>query len=119
MSSDRRAFLSAAAAGIAALSIPGVLASCARRPEEAGGGEAVSGSGGARLDAIGVQLYTLRSLLAKDFEGTLAALARIGYREVEFAGLYDRSPADIRGILERKGLMAPAGHYPLEALRDD
>jgi sugar phosphate isomerase/epimerase len=119
MSSDRRAFLSAAAAGIAALSIPGVLASCARRPEEAGGGEAVSGSGGARLDAIGVQLYTLRSLLAKDFEGTLAALARIGYREVEFAGLYDRSPAAIRAILEREGLMAPAGHYPLEGLRDD
>ena len=119
MSSDRRAFLSAAAAGIAALSLPAALASCARRPDEGGGSGAVGGSDGNRLDAIGVQLYTLRTLLAKDFQGTLASLARIGYREVEFAGLYDRSPADIRAILEREGLMAPAGHYPLEALRDD
>lgn len=120
MSSDRRSFLSAAAAGIAALSLPGMLASCAKRPEERSASGGVGGNGGgSRLDAIGVQLYTLRMLLAKDFEGTLATLARIGYREAEFAGLYDRSPADIRAILEREGLMAPAGHYPLEALRDD
>ena len=118
MSSDRRAFVSALVAGLGALSLPGALAGCARRPEEAGRGGS-GGSGGSGLDAIGVQLYTLRTLLAKDFEGTLAALAQIGYREVEFAGLYDRSPADIRAILEREGLMAPAGHYPLEALRDD
>ena len=36
--------------------------------------------------AIGVQLYMLRDLLAKDLEGTLAAIARIGLRHVEFAG---------------------------------
>jgi len=119
MSSDRRAFLSAAAAGIAALWLPGSLASCARRADQEAGSGGSGGNGGSRLDAIGVQLYTLRTLLAKDFEGTLASLARIGYREVEFAGLYDRSPADIRAVLEREGLMAPAGHYPLEALRDD
>ncbi|HEU5048855.1 MAG TPA: sugar phosphate isomerase/epimerase [Gemmatimonadales bacterium] len=115
MRSDRRSFVSALAAGIAALAVPG----CAGRPEESGGNGGNGGSGGSGLGAIGVQLYTLRSLLRNDFEGTLAALARIGYREVEFAGLYDRSPADIRAILEREGLMAPAGHYPLEALRDD
>lgn len=110
--------MGALAAGLGALALPGALAGCARRPEDASRG-ANGGSGRSRLDAIGVQLYTLRSLLAKDFEGTLAALARIGYREVEFAGLYDRSPADIRAVLEREGLMAPAGHYPLEDLRDD
>ena len=118
MSSDRRAFVSALVAGLGALALPG----CARRREESAEGGGRGGQGGrgeSRLDTIGVQLYTVRSLLAKDFEGTLASLARIGYREVEFAGLYDRAPADIHAILEREGLMAPAGHYPLEALRDD
>ncbi|HEU4829783.1 MAG TPA: sugar phosphate isomerase/epimerase [Gemmatimonadales bacterium] len=118
MSSDRRAFVGALVAGLGALALPG----CARRREDSAASAGNGGNGGpdgSRLDAIGVQLYTLRTLLAKDFEGTLAALARIGYREVEFAGLYDRAPADIRGILDREGLMAPAGHYPLEALRDD
>lgn len=117
MSTDRRAFVGALAAGLGALALP----RCAgRREESEGGGRGGHGGHGeSRLDTIGVQLYTLRSLLTKDFEGTLASLARIGYREVEFAGLYDRSPADIRTILERERLMAPAGHYPLEDLRDD
>ena len=114
MRSDRRSFLSTAATGLAALALPGPLVSCAGpspvRPPV---------GGGARLDTIGIQLYTLRKLLAQDFEGTLAALARIGYREVEFAGLYDRTPMAIRGVLDREGLTAPAGHYPLEALRDE
>ena len=107
MSSDRRRFVGSLVAGLGALALPGVLSGCARRPEEVEDRADTGGaqSGGNRLDAIGVQLYTLRTLLAKDFEGTLAALARIGYREVEFAGLYDRKPAAIRTILEREGLM--------------
>ena len=113
MNSDRRNFLSAAAAGLAALALPGPLASCA------GSSPAPRAGAGAKLDAIGIQLYTLRTLLARDFEGTLAALGRIGYREVEFAGLHGRAPASIRAILDREGLTAPAGHYPLEALRDE
>ena len=121
MSSDRRAFVGSLVAGLGALALPGALVGCAKSPEgtESRGADGKGQGGGNHLDAIGVQLYTLRSLLAKDFEGTLAALARIGYREVEFAGLYDHAPADIRVILEREGLTAPAGHYPLEALRDD
>ena len=52
---------------------------------------------------IGIQLYTLRSVLAKDFDGTLARVAEIGYKEVEFAGYYDRTPAQIREVLQRTG----------------
>ncbi|MGZ4988906.1 MAG: sugar phosphate isomerase/epimerase family protein, partial [Limisphaerales bacterium] len=39
-----------------------------------------------KLEHIAVQLYTVRGPMKKDFEGTLAKVASIGYREVEFAG---------------------------------
>src|SRR3990172_4512788 len=45
--------------------------------------------------APGFELYTVRSLLARDFEGTLEALARIGYREVEGSDLFGRTPAEV------------------------
>lgn len=71
-----------------------------------------------RLSAIGLQLYTLRSLMRTDFEGTLAKVAQIGYTEVEFAG-YDRPARDVRAILDRHGLRAPSTHMPKEALERD
>lgn len=42
---------------------------------------------GRELSKIGLQLYTVRDLLKADFEGTLRKVARLGYREVEFAGI--------------------------------
>jgi sugar phosphate isomerase/epimerase len=35
---------------------------------------------------IGIQLYTVRDELKKDFKGTLAQVAKIGYKHFEFAG---------------------------------
>jgi sugar phosphate isomerase/epimerase len=67
---------------------------------------------------IGIQLYTLRSLLEHDFDGTLARVAEIGYREVEFAGYYKRTPAQVREALLRAGLKAPAAHIPIPANED-
>lgn len=69
-----------------------------------------------QLADIGVQLYTVRSLLARDFDGTLARIAKIGYTEVEFAGYYDRKPADLRKQLDGLGLAAPSAHIGLDAL---
>ncbi len=68
---------------------------------------------------IGIQLYTLRSLLERDFDGTLARIAEIGYREVEFAGYYKRTPKEVRAVLKRTGLKAPSAHIPLPASDDD
>jgi len=65
---------------------------------------------GRGLDAIGVQLYTVRDLLGGDFYGTIGALAEIGFRELEFAGYYDHDPAEIRARLDDLGLTAPATH---------
>lgn len=59
---------------------------------------------------IGVQLYMARELLAKDFEGTLAAIAATGVRHVEFAGFYDRDATALRKILADNGLVAIGAH---------
>jgi sugar phosphate isomerase/epimerase len=64
----------------------------------------------ARLEKIGLQLYTVRDQMKADFEGTLARVAEIGYKEVEFAGYFNHSPADVRAILDRHGLSAPSTH---------
>jgi sugar phosphate isomerase/epimerase len=62
------------------------------------------------IDRVGLQLYTLRDLMKKDFDGTIAKVAQIGYKEVEFAGYYDRSPQAVRAILEKDGLTSPSTH---------
>jgi sugar phosphate isomerase/epimerase len=75
----------------------------------------LAGLGAAPRTPIGIQLYTVRSLMARDFDGTLAQLAGIGYREVEFAGYFGRTPAQVRASLERHGLAAPSTHIALPA----
>jgi len=78
-----------------------------------GGAEAAARHGPAdRIppEAIGIQLYTVRTALAADPEGTLAALAAIGYRRVETAGTHGRTAADFRAALDRHGLRAASGH---------
>jgi len=72
-----------------------------------------------KIDKLGVQLYTVRDLMAKDFEGTLAKVAGAGYKEVEFAGYFDRKPQDVRTILDRNGLTAPSTHVDYPSLSDD
>jgi sugar phosphate isomerase/epimerase len=72
-----------------------------------------------RIERIGIQLYTVRREFARDPDGTLARLAAIGYREVEFAGYPPGTPQEIAAQLKRHGLTAPAAHVPLEALRSD
>jgi sugar phosphate isomerase/epimerase len=57
-----------------------------------------------------MQLYTVRAEMAKDIEGTLARIAALGYREVEFAGYFDRTPHSVRMMLGRNGLTSPATH---------
>jgi len=55
-------------------------------------------------------LYTVRDLMERDFEGTLAKLAALGYREVEPANAYNMSPRHFRAMLDRHGLSAPSTH---------
>jgi sugar phosphate isomerase/epimerase len=68
-----------------------------------------------RLQPVGVQLYTVRDLMKADFEGTLAAVAKLGYKEVEFAGYFGRTPDQVKAALKAAGLSAPSAHVPLPA----
>jgi sugar phosphate isomerase/epimerase len=68
------------------------------------------------IEKIGVQLYTVREAMKQDFEGTLAKVAAIGYREVEFAGYFNHSPLEVRGALERHGLVAISTHVHYDSL---
>lgn len=91
------------------------------RRGEAGGGPAAARPdplAGDRLGRIGIQLYTLRDLVRRDFEGTLAALREIGFEEVEFAGYPEGTAASVRAMLARTGLEAPGAHVDLGRLRD-
>lgn len=69
-------------------------------------------------EALGVQLYTLRAVM-DDPAATLAALAGMGYREVELAGLYGREPGVLRRMLDDAGLRAPSSHVALGRLTGD
>jgi sugar phosphate isomerase/epimerase len=102
----RRDFLATLGAALGATS----LAACASNGQAA--------ESRRTLGRVGIQLYTLRSLLAKDFEGTIAKVAGIGYKEVEFAGYYNRTPAQIRSVLASNGLTTPSSHIGLPATDD-
>jgi sugar phosphate isomerase/epimerase len=67
----------------------------------------------------GAQLYTVRAAMAQDVDATLTRVAAMGYREVEFAGLFGRDPAAVRATLKRLKLKAVASHVDWKGLRDD
>lgn len=54
--------------------------------------------------------------MERDFDSTLATVAKIGYREVEFAGYFGRPPAQVSASLSRHGLTSPSTHIPYERM---
>jgi sugar phosphate isomerase/epimerase len=100
---DRRDFLGGLGAVLASMTLPdgvrGESISAAKKPAR-----------------VGLQLYTVRDEMKKDFAGTLAHVARIGYREVEFAGYFDQDPKTIVALLRQNGLTAPSAHIGFPVL---
>ena len=66
---------------------------------------------------IGLQLYSVRELLPKDFDGTLHKLAAAGYVEVEAAGYFDRTAAQFKHSMDAAGLRCVSTHHPMILLR--
>src|SRR6185503_6383323 len=106
MAHDRRTFLRTLGAAAAALATTGgpesLLASVV--PTE-------------KLGRIGIQLYTVRRQASADLAGVLEAIAKIGYKEVEFADSYRHTAAEARDMLRQNGLTAPSTHVTVEAIQ--
>ncbi len=67
----------------------------------------------------GLQLYTVRDALSRDFAATLDAVAAIGYRKVQVSPRLGHSPAQIRGWLDAAGLTSPSIHIDPRASVDE
>jgi sugar phosphate isomerase/epimerase len=106
---SRRGFLRTAAATAAAVGASSALAAPALAQGGAAGSQGQSRHRVPR-DQISIQLFTLRNQLAIDFEGTIAALAEIGYTKVEHAGFVGRTVQEFKAVLDANGIVASSGH---------
>ncbi|MEP7000224.1 MAG: sugar phosphate isomerase/epimerase [bacterium] len=106
--SDRRTFLKQlAAVGVST----SVLSACSRMSSHSGDPSTAT--------LVGLQLYTVRDLLEKDFEGTLGKIAQIGYTNMEFAGYYNHTPEQVRAILDRLRMVSKSAHIGAQLMRQD
>jgi len=71
-----------------------------------------------KIEKVGVQLYTVRDLMKDDFDGTIAKVAKIGYKEVEFAGYFGRTGQQVRAVCDKNGLAAVSTHVQYDELDD-
>lgn len=78
-----------------------------------------SAQAAARKIPVGLQLYSVREQCAKDLPGVLAAVAKIGYKGVEFAGYHGRKASELRKMLDDNGLVACGTHTPYESVLED
>jgi sugar phosphate isomerase/epimerase len=108
---SRRGFLRTAVTTAAVVGTSSAMAGPALAEEESTG----QGRGRHRVprNQISIQLFTLRDQLAIDLEGTLQALADIGYRRVEHAGFVGRTVTEFKAALDAAGLWASSGHVAI------
>lgn len=65
------------------------------------------------MNNISVQLYSVRDLLAADFEGTMRKVAALGYQGVETAGYFGTTPSTAARLFKELGLKVVSSHYAL------
>ncbi len=68
---------------------------------------------------LAVQLWSVRTEMARDPAGTLQQLAAMGYTGIETAGTYDLSGEQFRALLDSAGLQCVGMHVGLDALEGD
>lgn len=78
-----------------------------------------AGAYGGKKIPIGLQLYSVRNECEKDLPGTVKAVAKMGYKGVEFAGYYNRDAKTLRKLLDEVGLKCCGTHTGLETLQGD
>lgn len=68
------------------------------------------------MNNIGLQMYTLRDETAKDFIGTLKAVADMGYNGVEFAGYGGLEAFKLKELLQGFNLISIGSHVSYDRL---
>lgn len=70
---------------------------------------------------ISLQLYSVRGDCGKDFDATIAKVAKLGFQGVEFAGYYKYGgkPKELKQKLDDLGLKAAGTHIGAGSLRGD
>lgn len=66
---------------------------------------------------LGLQLYSVRSLLPDHYEETLKKVSALGYRVVEAAGYYHYTVDEVKKSLQAAGLNCVSSHYPMDVLQ--
>ena len=105
---SRRDFIRLGAASAAALALGGVQAS------RLGAEEAAK-----KKIPIGLQLYSVRDDCAKDLPAVLAAVSKIGYVGVDFAGYYGRNAEQLKKLLTDNNLQCCGTHTGLNTIMGD
>ena len=68
---------------------------------------------------IALQLYSIREDCARDLEGSIKAVADMGYEGVEFAGYYERGAYELKRLCDAHGLQIVGTHIGLDTLLGD
>jgi sugar phosphate isomerase/epimerase len=66
---------------------------------------------------LAIQAWSLHKEMDVDPDATLAKFRAMGFRHVELYGLHGRTPAQMKALLDKHGLTAPATHVSLAALK--
>jgi sugar phosphate isomerase/epimerase len=66
---------------------------------------------------VGLQLYSVRTLLPTDYAGTLKQIGALGYKEVEAAGFFNLPVEQVKAAMTAAGLRCVSAHYPLALLK--
>jgi sugar phosphate isomerase/epimerase len=74
---------------------------------------------GANRIPVGLQLYTVGGDLRKDASATLAKVAQLGYKGVEFAGYPSQDAKTVRKMLDDNGLKCCGSHVGINTLQGD
>ena len=112
----RREFLTTVAAGVGSAAVGWPVSS----DSMSAGSPLLQEEFKTRLNApLGLQLWSLREFLPADLAGTLTKVRAMGFREVEGAGLWKHTVAELRAALDAAGLRCQSAHMGFERLRDD
>jgi len=74
-----------------------------------------------KVPQLSVQLWSVKDVIGKDFEGTLKTLANMGFEGVEFAGEFGAYANDAKGLknfLDSINLQASGAHVSFEQLNE-